>query len=694
MLRKGASLDRFLQSTGQVGVTSLTPGGGHSFATKSSVPRPERRNPKGGCVLRALHDHPILVATATGLSPPSWEPVMNPGRGGLVRVQEQGRARLQLDETQGGPSSPVPAAANGMPQRVAPKQVLETGLEVAAQLSREEALQPRPCKKILALSASQSFGARRGREGGGREHSGPSSPRGSGHHTAGLKRRRGRRALSLPHGAESGQQQQSLPVPSVNRSAKRMPWRAAAALLCPALLLLLAAASGAGLARDSPAPCVLRSPLSDGRLRFQASDGRELLSATWAPRGAGLSGCRVSVEAREVAAFLSRCPAVQRREEEEEGEPAFPGLAEAKGACLDGSGSVSPRRRTKRGFTYPGTLWCGAGNIAASYEELGAHRETDRCCREHDHCHHVIHPFTYKYGYRNFRWHTISHCDCDNRLKACLRAVNDTASRVVGQAFFNVIQVPCFKFAYKEQCVEPYLYVWCKNYTTVVVAVAQEPVLYEFGGELIDGLATRQPPAWPSSTTAPPHSCSSPPTNSASLPRKPEQAVTVAVTTPAPQARPSSLPKKHRKGKKGKGKGKRRKGKKGKGLKKAEAKAKTPAVLHPHREDAAISRKQLAMHEPAKVDFQAQAELPDIEEDPFNAILSDDPAGGADLSADASQAVSKEAAAPPKANSKPSSVQKKRKGRRSRLQKKEGQVHSVPSSDLGGRGQSFAVQGM
>lgn len=46
------------------------------------------------------------------------------------------------------------------------------------------------------------------------------------------------------------------------------------------------------------------------------------------------------------------------------------------------------------------------------------------------------------------------------RLKECLRQVNDTASRVVGQAFFNVIQVPCFEFTYREECVEPYLYVW------------------------------------------------------------------------------------------------------------------------------------------------------------------------------------------------------------------------------------------
>ncbi|XP_068272055.1 protein PROCA1 [Nyctibius grandis] len=158
-------------------------------------------------------------------------------------------------------------------------------------------------------------------------------------------------------------------------------------------------------------------------------------------------------------------------------------LAAAPGAAPPG------QPRARRGLTYPGTLWCGAGSNADAYEQLGEHRDTDRCCRDHDHCQHVIHPFTARYGYRNLRWHTISHCDCDRRLKECLRRVNDTASRVVGQAFFNVIQVPCFEFAYKEECVEPYLYVWCKAYNTVAVAVPREPVLYEFGGELIDRAA-------------------------------------------------------------------------------------------------------------------------------------------------------------------------------------------------------------
>ncbi|XP_033924837.1 protein PROCA1 [Melopsittacus undulatus] len=156
-------------------------------------------------------------------------------------------------------------------------------------------------------------------------------------------------------------------------------------------------------------------------------------------------------------------------------------------AAAPGTGAGRPRAR--RGLTYPGTLWCGAGSNADAYEQLGEHRDTDRCCRDHDHCQHIIHPFTVRYGYRNLRWHTISHCDCDRRLKECLQRVNDTASRVVGQAYFNVIQVPCFEFTYREECVEPYLYVWCKAYNTVAIAVPREPVLYEFGGELIDRAA-------------------------------------------------------------------------------------------------------------------------------------------------------------------------------------------------------------
>uniref|UniRef100_A0A4W4E787 Phospholipase A2-like central domain-containing protein n=1 Tax=Electrophorus electricus TaxID=8005 RepID=A0A4W4E787_ELEEL len=105
------------------------------------------------------------------------------------------------------------------------------------------------------------------------------------------------------------------------------------------------------------------------------------------------------------------------------------------------------------GSPIPVLSWCGAGNIADSYEAAGF-AETDECCRAHDYCPDVIHAFSFKYGYVNLKWHSVSHCDCDN----CLRKVNDTSSRVVGQAFFNVIEVPCFEFSFEEQCVERYWY--------------------------------------------------------------------------------------------------------------------------------------------------------------------------------------------------------------------------------------------
>uniref|UniRef100_A0A3B5AZ97 Protein interacting with cyclin A1 n=1 Tax=Stegastes partitus TaxID=144197 RepID=A0A3B5AZ97_9TELE len=128
-------------------------------------------------------------------------------------------------------------------------------------------------------------------------------------------------------------------------------------------------------------------------------------------------------------------------------------------------------KRSKRGFTYPGTLWCGAGNMADNYNQLGDFADTDSCCRTHDHCPHVIHAFSSKYGHTNFKWHSICHCDCDNTLKACLRKVNDTSSRVVGQAFFNVIGLCWFLNSPPRLCS---LSSRCKRYEKLPIAVLKD----------------------------------------------------------------------------------------------------------------------------------------------------------------------------------------------------------------------------
>uniref|UniRef100_H3A0T4 phospholipase A2 n=2 Tax=Latimeria chalumnae TaxID=7897 RepID=H3A0T4_LATCH len=242
---------------------------------------------------------------------------------------------------------------------------------------------------------------------------------------------------------------------------------------------------------------------------YQVSDGDELATLHQDLQG-NLVGCSIIGDQREVNSFMHICRLGLKGQKQDFSGLSWggssSGLDQAKGDCLafleaqrleQGSKTLQAGRstskgpqnslhRSKRGFTYPGTLWCGVGNNADDYEHLGKFKDTDSCCREHDHCPHVIHPFTYKYGYRNFKWHTISHCDCDTRLKRCLRTVNDTSSRVVGQAFFNVIQVPCFEFHYQEQCVERYWYGWCKKYGLLPIAVAREVIPYDFGGDLID----------------------------------------------------------------------------------------------------------------------------------------------------------------------------------------------------------------
>ena len=49
-----------------------------------------------------------------------------------------------------------------------------------------------------------------------------------------------------------------------------------------------------------------------------------------------------------------------------------------------------PPATASTGLTAPGTKWCGHGNTASSYEDLGSQRETDMCCRDHYHCETVL----------------------------------------------------------------------------------------------------------------------------------------------------------------------------------------------------------------------------------------------------------------------------------------------------------------
>ncbi|XP_020364060.1 uncharacterized protein LOC109909428 [Oncorhynchus kisutch] len=258
-----------------------------------------------------------------------------------------------------------------------------------------------------------------------------------------------------------------------------------------------------------------------GNCFYQVSDGIEEVRSVRDPAGK-LVDCSVTINQMQVKSFMHVCRLGLKHQRNNPGdmEFSFTDMAEAKYNCqafqrtskrttatterIAAPTAHTPKetrensvqedgkqviRRSKRGFTYPGTLWCGAGNMADNYDHLGEFAATDSCCRVHDYCPYVIHAFSSKYGYTNFKWHPLSHCDCDDALKECLRKVNDTSSRVVGQAFFNVIEVPCFQFIYEEQCVERHWYGVCKKYDKLLVAVPRESILYDFGGiEVIDVL--------------------------------------------------------------------------------------------------------------------------------------------------------------------------------------------------------------
>ncbi|XDV17683.1 hypothetical protein PO909_023509 [Leuciscus waleckii] len=125
------------------------------------------------------------------------------------------------------------------------------------------------------------------------------------------------------------------------------------------------------------------------------------------------------------------------------------------------------KSRYKRAWVLPGTLWCGRGTSANDYEQLGMFVHADRCCREHDHCEHIIRSFSVNFGVFNPTLFTVSHCDCDHRFKQCLLNGNDTISNMVGYSFFNVLKLRCFELIQRRQCTQ---YNWLGMCTMVQLA--------------------------------------------------------------------------------------------------------------------------------------------------------------------------------------------------------------------------------
>ncbi|XP_026153714.1 group 3 secretory phospholipase A2 [Mastacembelus armatus] len=145
----------------------------------------------------------------------------------------------------------------------------------------------------------------------------------------------------------------------------------------------------------------------------------------------------------------------------------------------DERSEVGKHRRVKRGIIVPGTLWCGSGNKAPSFEDLGVFTNTDSCCREHDQCKHTILSFHSGFGVFNSNIFTMSHCDCDNQFRSCLMGANDSISTVVGYTFFNLLKMQCFEFAHRLQCTQRNWFGMCKETKMALYAEVHPPTLFE-----------------------------------------------------------------------------------------------------------------------------------------------------------------------------------------------------------------------
>ncbi|CAN7986432.1 unnamed protein product [Ixodes hexagonus] len=97
------------------------------------------------------------------------------------------------------------------------------------------------------------------------------------------------------------------------------------------------------------------------------------------------------------------------------------------------------------------TKWCGLGDIASSYDDLGSQVAVDLCCRAHDHCPVKLKAFRSGYGLVNFSLYTKSHCDCDLDFHGCLRKAKNNIADTIGNVYFNVIKVPCIRKALQPQ---------------------------------------------------------------------------------------------------------------------------------------------------------------------------------------------------------------------------------------------------
>ncbi|BES97084.1 Phospholipase A2 [Nesidiocoris tenuis] len=102
------------------------------------------------------------------------------------------------------------------------------------------------------------------------------------------------------------------------------------------------------------------------------------------------------------------------------------------------------QQRTFSNFgIFPGTKWCGTGDIATNYYDLGSEVVVDKCCRAHDICPVKVLGYAKKYELYNDSFITMSHCECDKQFSQCLKNAKNNIANSMGAVYFNLLGNNC-----------------------------------------------------------------------------------------------------------------------------------------------------------------------------------------------------------------------------------------------------------
>ncbi|XP_008551138.1 phospholipase A2-like [Microplitis demolitor] len=120
---------------------------------------------------------------------------------------------------------------------------------------------------------------------------------------------------------------------------------------------------------------------------------------------------------------------------------------------------------------FPGTHWCGPGNAASDFDDLGLFNKTDSCCRTHDNCPDDILAGESLGPLINDGIFTRSSCSCDQEFFHCLKKVKSLVSTSIGDTYFNILGPQCFSLDYPIQS--------CVKYQKIIGKIRKKCIKYD-----------------------------------------------------------------------------------------------------------------------------------------------------------------------------------------------------------------------